>query len=127
MSIYSASERVPLRRRLGLRQNPSPPAVIAPAVTRGSEPLTEEVAILTLLDAPSPPFVPIQQAFKAKEAALRTVFVQLAGDDRASLRDRLTAPSDGDVLAARFARLAVDRRERLLAVLEPKEADHGRR
>lgn len=52
-----------------------------------------------------------------KELALGTLFAQLSAQDARVLRDRLAAAAPDDPIAARFARLVVDRRQRLLTIL----------
>ena len=59
----------------------------------------------------------IEAAYRRKERELAVLFASLTRIEAAALQRRLTAPRADDVLAQRFARLVVERRTRLLALL----------
>jgi hypothetical protein len=59
----------------------------------------------------------IEVAFKRKEHELAAVFGLLSLPECRTLHKRLTAPGDGDQLAAQFGRLVSSRRARLLTFL----------
>ena len=69
----------------------------------------------------------IEAAYRRKERALADVFGALTRSEAATMQRRLTERRDGDALAQRFARLVVDRRTRLLAVLADTPRREARR
>jgi len=98
------------------------PVVCEPREVSEPEPIeTIAAAIeLTITDilASAPQFgETIDAAFRRKERALADVFGSLTRSEAATLQRRFIEPRTDDALAQRFARLVVDRRTRLLAVL----------
>jgi hypothetical protein len=98
-----------------LRPAADPEPVQPPAAPVRLNPATEH-ELLAILEAPASDMT-IAAAFAYKERALRVVFASLRPVCAYALRQRLLRVSDGDVLAARFGRLAPERRDRLIAVL----------
>ena len=74
-------------------------------------------AILAILTSPLRRGETVMIGFARKELALREAFATLSVQDARELHDRLSACRPGDMLAARFAGLVVERRVRLLAFL----------
>jgi hypothetical protein len=75
-----------------------------------------EHAILQILETPASDET-IAAAFERKERALCKTFAALRPIEAYALRHRLLRETEGDTLASQFARLTVDRRGRLIAVL----------
>jgi len=69
----------------------------------------------------------IEAGFRRKEQALATMFAALSRAEAAALHRRLTDVRNDDKLATRFARLVVDRRTRLLAILADVPRREARR
>ena len=69
----------------------------------------------------------IEAAYRRKERELAVLFASLTRIEAAALQRRLTAPRADDVLAQRFARLVVERRTRLLALLAETPRREARR
>ena len=86
------------------------PRTSAPTAPRDAE-------LLAVLEASATPGERIEAAFLRKERELAAVFVQLSVPEARELHRRLANPRPDDLVAARFARLVVARRHRLLAVL----------
>lgn len=74
--------------------------------------------VIAILDTPPSPGEPIECAFRRKEHELRALFGELSAVEARALHRRLMLASPDDALAAKFARLAAERRGRLLAFLE---------
>jgi hypothetical protein len=70
-----------------------------------------------VLESPQEYGETIEVAFRRKEQALVSLFAALGPRDALALHARLSSPREGDALAARFARLVRERRDRLLAFL----------
>ena len=79
--------------------------------------IADEPRILDILTSAPEPGETIDAAYKRKERELAEAFTALARTDAAALYKRFTEPHAGDELARRFARLVIDRRTRLLAIL----------
>jgi hypothetical protein len=80
-------------------------------------PISLEHEIVSILDAYPDPGERLESAFRRKEHELGAVFARLSVMDARALHRRLTLTPPDDPIAARFARLIVERRERLLAFL----------
>ncbi len=76
-----------------------------------------EARLVGLIDAPLAPGETAMTGFARKETELGTAFAQLTILDAGALHKRLSINAAGDALAAKFARLTVDRRNRLLTFL----------
>lgn len=76
-----------------------------------------EDEILAVLDAAPEPGEPIEMAFRRKEQELMALLSRLSVVDAMELQRRLTLSLADDPIAARFGRLVVARRVRLLAFL----------
>lgn len=76
-----------------------------------------EAQILAVLQAPPEPDERIEYAFRRKEDELMQLFAQLSTFDAMELHRRLTLCVSDDPIAARFMRLIVERRVRLLSYL----------
>lgn len=86
-------------------------------VVVGRPPATLDEQLIAILDAPIAPYQTSAEAFARKERELGSLFVALHGADAHEMQFRLTACRPGDALATKFARLSLERRARLLAVL----------
>lgn len=86
-------------------------------VIERDEVIALEPSILQALAAPPRYGETIDAGYRRKERELAELFGALSRSEAATLERRLTAAREGDVLAQRFARLVVDRRMRLLAIL----------
>lgn len=69
----------------------------------------------------------IEAAYRRKERTLAALFASLSRQEAALVHKRLADPHADDPLAARFARLVVERRTRLLAVLADVPRREARR
>lgn len=87
---------------------PPPPAAIAGP---------HDARLAAILGAPLATGETTHAGFARKERELGTAFAQLGVLDARALHQRLANPRAGDMLAATFARLTVERRTRLLAFL----------
>jgi hypothetical protein len=76
-----------------------------------------DAAILAILDAPRDYGDSVSAAFARKERELAMAFRTLAPSDARALHRRLADPRADDAVAARFKLLIVERRDRLLAVI----------
>jgi len=76
-----------------------------------------DAALLAILDAPLASGETAFAGFHRKEVELRAAFAALPVMEARALHGRLSNPRAGDVLAARFARLTIERRTRLLTFL----------
>jgi hypothetical protein len=96
--------------------SPTPlPAVAAtPCVSLDADPF--DSVLIEVLDAPLDGST-IDIAYRNKEARLRELLSTLTAIQARNLHARLAAPTVEDPVAERFARLATDRRARLLAFL----------
>lgn len=102
------------------------PSLAAPAdtietevtiVIERDEVIALEPSILQALASPPRYGETIEAAYRRKERELADLFGSLTRGEAATLERRLSAAREDDVLAQRFARLVVDRRTRLLAIL----------
>ena len=89
-------------------------AAIAPAKHETSQ---ADAQILAVLDAPPALGETLEAAFRRKERELREVFARVSVNEARALHRRLSNPTVGDAVAARFSRLLVDRQSRLLVFL----------
>ncbi len=85
-----------------------------------------DTLLIEALDAPLQGET-IAVAYQHKEARLREVFATVSAVDARSLHARLSTPQPDDTVAERFARLAADRRARLLAFLADARRRSARR
>lgn len=76
-----------------------------------------DTALLAVLAAPLAEGECASEGFARKEGELSAILATLLPADSLRLERRLAAPMPGDVLAAQFQRLVVDRRVRLLRLL----------
>ena len=90
---------------------------IDPEVTCVIEPMSCEQTIIDVLVTPPHYGETIEAAYRRKERELTELFATLARSEASMLLKRLSDPRTEDALAMRFARLVVDRRTRLLALL----------
>jgi hypothetical protein len=88
-----------------------------PAVVEASLPEAIEHSLITILASAPEPWETIEVAFKRKEQEVAAVFRLLSWPESRTLHKRLSAPRDGDYLAAQFGRLVSARRARLLSFL----------
>ncbi|HTR49726.1 MAG TPA: hypothetical protein VMJ10_03400 [Kofleriaceae bacterium] len=108
-SIFSA---IPSGARRPLRRAGS--ASIESAHTIAS---SHDASLLAILTAPLRLGEPAQVGFLRKETELRAAFAALSAADSRALHARLANPRPDDALAAKFAGLVVDRKQRLLGFL----------
>jgi len=108
-SIYSA---IPSRARRAPRRAAS--ASIESAHTIAS---SHDASLLAILASPLRLGEPAMLGFLRKEAELRAAFAALTAPDARALHGRLANPRPGDTLAAKFAGLVVERKQRLLSFL----------
>ena len=107
------------------------PEVVTPVIAR--EPADESIGAAieqTILDilTSAPMFgETIDAAYRRKERELAELFESLTRSEAATLQRRLVDPRSDDAIATRFARLVVDRRTRLLAVLADAPRREARR
>jgi hypothetical protein len=78
---------------------------------------SRDAPIVTILDAPLRAGEPASVGYARKEAELRATLATLEPQVARAMFRRLANPQPTDALAARFMRLAIDRRARLLAFL----------
>ena len=76
-----------------------------------------DARLIAILDAPLGDGEPAAIGFLRKEAELRATFAALPVLDARALHARLSTPRSGDLLAAKFAGLVIERRPRLLTFL----------
>jgi len=106
------------------------PEVVAPVAR---EPANESIGAAieqTILDilTSAPMFgETIEAAYRRKERELAGLFGSLTRGEAATLQRRLVDPRSNDPIASRFARLVIDRRTRLLAVLADVPRREARR
>jgi hypothetical protein len=86
-------------------------------VIERDEVIALEPSILQALAAAPQYGETIEAGYRRKERELADLFGSLTRSEAATLQRRLSTPRDDDALARRFARLVVDRRARLLAIL----------
>jgi hypothetical protein len=86
-----------------------PPPTVLDAIT--------EARLIAIIEAPLAPGETAMHGFARKEAELATAFTQLTILEAGSLQRRLSINAPDDALAAVFARLTVERRNRLVAFL----------
>jgi hypothetical protein len=102
----------------------SPPATVRPLALRRmavtsevSAPVSNERPLIAILDRPLGKGELASIGFARKEHDLGAAFAKLTVLEARRLHARLTINAPDDVLAARFAQLTVDRRDRLLHFL----------
>lgn len=119
MSLHSIFSDRPTRRPGPPRPTPSVPSSVAPplAVAPPPPPRSPDADLLAVLEASPEYGGTIELAFRRKEQSLMSLFSALSPRDALALHARLASPREDDALAARFARLVRERRERLLAFL----------
>lgn len=76
-----------------------------------------DAALLAILDAPLAPGETALAGFRRKEHALGNAFAALSIIEARALHLRLANPRAADALATRFARLTIERKNRLLTFL----------
>jgi len=86
-----------------------------------------EAQIMAVLAAPAHPGETVSSQFQRKEHQLGSIFAALSLAEARALHRRLAIPQAGDALALKFARMVVDRKNRLLAFLAdaPRRAAIG--
>ena len=111
-SIYG--ERV--RTSSPIWTDPSPPRTCAGVMqTSTTIAASHDARLLAILD--SDHHEPAMVAFARKERELREAFAALPILDQRALQTRLSSVRSGDLLAAKFNRLTVERRTRLINFL----------
>ncbi len=102
----------------------SPPATTRPlAMSRAAvsselaAPVSNDGPLIAILDRPLGKGEPASLGFARKEHDLGAAFAKLTVLEARKIHARLTINAPDDVLAARFAQLTVDRRDRLLSFL----------
>ena len=100
---------------------------VDPEATSAIQPMSCEQTILDVLITPPRYGETIEAAYRRKERELTELFATLTRNDANVLLKRLSDPRTDDVLATRFARLVVDRRTRLLALLADAPRREARR
>ncbi|MDQ3370840.1 MAG: hypothetical protein M3680_35930 [Myxococcota bacterium] len=100
---------------------------IDPEVTYAIEKMSCEHTIIDVLVTPPRYGETIEAAYRRKERELTELFANLGRGEAAVLLKRLSDPRTYDALATRFARLVVDRRTRLLALLADAPRREARR
>jgi len=94
----------------------APPAVSAAA--REGEPADAfDASLIEVIQRPPAPTDTALVAYQRKELELRALFATLSPADNLRLQRRLEAARRGDLVAAAFGRLVVERRSRLLRFL----------
>lgn len=78
---------------------------------------SRDAPLAAILDAPLHPGEPVHVGFARKEQELRVAFGNLPPQVARAMFHRLAHPQARDALAARFMRLTMERRVRLLAFL----------
>ena len=86
-----------------------------PESTLSWAPIALEAEILAALDTPKQDHETFDAALRRKEHAIGAVLCRLTPADSLALERRVTLSLQGDPIAARFARLVPDRRQRLLS------------
>ena len=100
---------------------------VEPEVTTAIEQMSCEQTMIDVLTSSPHYGETIELAYRRKERELTELFATLARGEAATLHKRLSDPRDGDTLASRFARLVIDRRTRLLAILADAPRREARR
>jgi hypothetical protein len=100
---------------------------VEPEVTYAIEKMSCEQTIIDVLVTPPHYGETIEAAYRRKERELTELFATLSRSEAAVLLKRLSDPRTEDALATRFARLVVDRRTRLLALLADAPRREARR
>ena len=118
LRIYAGHAALGSGPRRPIRSRPSVGrAEITPAVTRDSEPAIVE-QLHAVIERPGVFGESVNDSFIRKERELATLFRTLARPVARALLSRLSDPRMGDAAADAFARLAAERRRRLLGILE---------
>lgn len=124
--IYAhASPRLPLARP---RPRATPPVL---RLVEDREPAADSLAcepeVMAILTRTAAAGETIEVAYRRKEQALARVFGALSADDARVVHRRLSEARTDDTLAQQFARLVIDRRMRLLAILADAPRREARR
>ena len=88
--------------------------ICEPESTLSWAPIALEAEMLAALDAPKRDHETFDAALRRKEHEVGAVLSRLTPADSLALERRVTLSLPGDPIAARFARLLPDRRQRLL-------------
>lgn len=101
--------------------NVSPPKALVrrrvPVTTEPAAPVPSEAPLISILDRPLRKGEPASVGFARKEHDLKAALETFTVLEARTIHARLTINAPGDVLAAKFAQLTVDRRTRLLNFL----------
>jgi hypothetical protein len=100
---------------------------VDPEETCAIVPMSCEQTIIDVLVTPPRYGETIEAAYRRKERELTELFATLDRNEASTLLKRLSDPRTEDALAMRFARLVVDRRTRLLALLADAPRREARR
>lgn len=100
---------------------------IEPEVTTAIEQMSCEQTMIDILSSSPHYGETIELAYRRKERELTELFATLSRAEATALHKRLADPREEDKLASRFARLVVDRRLRLLAILADAPRREARR
>lgn len=100
---------------------------VEPEVTTAIEQMSCEQTMIDVLTSSPHYGETIELAYRRKERELTELFATLSRAEAATLHKRLVDPQAEDQLAMRFARLVVDRRLRLLAMLADAPRREARR
>ena len=114
LRIYA---HAPARPTLARPHRTPPPKLVCIVEPVDAEHFTCEPHVIAILERPPHPGETIEIAYRRKERELVDIFRTLDRATAAALHRRLSEPRTDDELATRFARLLVERRTRLLAVL----------
>lgn len=96
--------------------DPQPAHVPAP-VAASTASVSLEREILSVLEESPIPGERTAEAFRRKEHLVGNLFAALSVEDARTLHRRLSCPSKTDLIVTQMARLAPDRRARLIAFL----------
>jgi hypothetical protein len=109
-----AAARLALPTAVGAEPTPiTPPDPPAPLTVDS----IDDARLRAILASPLKPGETAVTGYARKERDLATAFATLSVTAAHALRERLATPASADVLAAKFARLASERRTRLLQLL----------
>ena len=114
LKIYA---HAPARPTLPRPHRTAPPKLVCVVESADPEHLACEPYVIDILSRPPLTGETIEVAYRRKERELADIFRTLDRAASAALHHRLSEPRTDDELAMRFARLLVERRTRLLAVL----------
>ena len=116
-TIASSSDPIFERSTLGTIsvRKPANDAPFCPPVTTGQ--LAIDATLAAIFDAPLAPGETAFDGYRTKEIQLGAAMSQLTVLESRAMHARLANPLGSDALAAKFMRLTIDRRVRLLAFL----------